>query len=337
VEPTARGLLEVARSVLTELDVEVVLGRVLESARALTGARYAALGVLDDSGTRLARFVTRGVDADTEQRIGAPPVGHGVLGELIRRPAPLRLADVGAHPSSYGFPAGHPPMKAFLGVPILIAGSPFGNLYLTEKEGGAPFTAADEDAVLLLAEFAGLAIDHAHRFSGSEARRLELEHSVDALEATVQIARTLAGQTDLDTVLELVAKRGRALVSARVLVIELLNGDELVVAAVAGEAGPDLVGRRLSRSDSVAATALNRLMTQHLETELNRIRFSSAGLGTAGVSARAGLVVPLVLNGRGYGALVAIDRLQDGPEFSAQDVRLLEAFAASAATAVATA
>jgi signal transduction histidine kinase len=337
IVPGARGLLEIARGVLSELDGDVVLGRVLESARELTGARYAAVGVLDEAGTGLARFVTAGVDEETQRRIGLLPTGHGVLGELIRNPRPLRLADVGAHPTSYGFPAGHPPMATFVGVPILISGRPFGNLYLTEKQGGGQFTQDDEEALVLLAEYAGLAIDHARRYSGSEARREELERAVNGLEATVQIARTLAGQTDLDAVLELVAKRGRALISARAVVIELLAGDELVVAAVAGEASKDLVGSRLPLADSVASAALNRLATQRLEDELNRMRFAQGGLGRIGVQARAGLVVPLALQGRAYGVIVAIDRLQGGPAFTAQDQHRLEAFAASAATAVATA
>ena len=333
----ATGVLSLVSGILGELDLEVVLGQVLDSARELTGARYAALGVLDAAGDGLARFVTVGVDAATERRIGSPPTGHGVLGELIRNPHALRLADVGEHPASYGFPAGHPPMHSFLGVPILIAERPYGNLYLTEKGGGEPFSDEDEAALMLLAQFAGLAIDHARRFGGSVARREELERVVDALETTTQIARALAGQTDLDAILALVAKRGRALVSARSLVIELLDRDELVIAALAGELPRDLINRRLGLADSVASTALNTLATQRLEDELNRLRFTQGGLGSAGVQASAGLVVPLTFQGQAYGALVAIDRLTDGPQFSAQDQRLLEAFAASAATAVGTA
>ena len=111
------SVLELARSVLGELDVEIVLDRVLEAARELTGARHAAVGVLDQSRTALAQFITAGIDDETRCSIGAPPTGHGVLGELIRDPVPLRLANVGAHPRSYGFPAGHPPMESFLGVP----------------------------------------------------------------------------------------------------------------------------------------------------------------------------------------------------------------------------
>ena len=118
-------------------------------------------------------------------------------------------------------------MRTFLGVPIVVDGRAYGNLYLTEKEGGAEFTADDEQAVTLLAQFAGIAIDHANRFTSADGQRLELERTVNALDATVQIARALAGETELDLILQLVAKRGRALVSARTLIIELLDGGEL--------------------------------------------------------------------------------------------------------------
>ena len=105
----------------------------LDAARELTGAQYAALGVLDEPGEQLVRFLTRGIDEPTRRLIGPLPTGRGVLGELIRHPAPLRLGDVGSHPYSYGFPVGHPPMSSFLGVPIVVDGRPFGNVYLTEK------------------------------------------------------------------------------------------------------------------------------------------------------------------------------------------------------------
>ena len=130
------GILDVARSVLAELDLDVVLQRVLDAAQELTGARYAAVGVLNDDRTELARFLTRGIDEPSRAVIGSLPRGRGVLGALIADPVPLRLADVGEHPRSYGFPHGHPPMHSFLGVPIVIAGEPYGNLYLTEKGGG---------------------------------------------------------------------------------------------------------------------------------------------------------------------------------------------------------
>jgi signal transduction histidine kinase len=336
MDQASEGVLKVARSVLEQLDIELVLKRVLDAARDLTGARYAALGVLDETRGELSRFLTLGIDEQRRRLIGPLPTGRGVLGELIRTPTPLRIADVGSHPYSYGFPVGHPPMGSFLGVPIVVDGQPYGNLYLTEKQGATEFSEEDEQAAVLLAGFAGLAIDHARRFSGSEAKRAQLQQTVHALDATIQIARALGGETDLHAILELVAKRGRALVSARVLVIELLRDGELELAAGAGELPDGLLGQRVELANTVANAALRAGQTQRLTDELNRARFQQHGIGHLGLSAENGLVVPLVFRERSYGVLVALDHL-DGGDFSTDHQRLLESFAASAATAVATA
>ena len=305
MDKAARGVLDLARGVLAELDLDVVLERVLESAQELTGARYAALGVLDESRTVLSRFLTRGMDEATHAAIGALPRGRGVLGELIEHPVPLRLTDVGRHPRSYGFPHGHPPMRTFLGAPIVVRGQPFGNLYLTEKADGAEFSAEDEEALTILAELAGFAIDHARRYTGASERRDELERMVATLDATTQIALAVGGETDLDVILELVAKRGRALVSARVLLIELCDREELLVAAGAGELPPDLIGGRVTMKDSVAGQALRARRTLRLDDELNRARFDEHGSGQMGMHAKGGLVVPLLFQGRPYGALLS--------------------------------
>jgi signal transduction histidine kinase len=336
MDSAALELLAVAQTVLEDLDTESVLEQVLSSARELTGARYAALGVLDDMRTGLARFITVGIDEDARHAIGPLPRGRGVLGELIGEREPLRLDDVSRHPHSYGFPSGHPPMKTFLGVPLMIGAEPFGNLYLTEKQGGEPFTDADEQAVTLLAGFAGVAIDHARRFTSSENRRTELQRMVDALDATQEIARAVGGETDLRRILELVAKRGRALVSARALVIELCDGDNLVMAAGAGELPAGMIGRCVPLENTLAAAALRSGRSQRLGDQLNRARFEQHGLGMLGFDARDALVVPLVFRNESYGALAAVDPLESSA-FSAEHERLLESFAASAATAVATA
>lgn len=337
MEERARSLLDLADSVLGELDLAAVIDRVLESARELTGARYAAIGVLDASRTELERFITVGIDEDAHARIGALPRGRGVLGELIRNPVALRLAEVGEHSRSYGFPVGHPQMRSFLGVPILVGGVSFGSLYLTEKAGGGQFTDEDEDSLTTLARFAGVAVDHARRYTGAAERRDELARTVAAFEVTTEIARAVGGETDLEVILKLVAKRGRALVSARVLLIELVDGSELVVAAAAGDRPKGLIGERIALADTVGSAALRTRTTQRLEVELNRARFDQHGLGRLGVNAEAGLVVPLVHHGQTYGVLVAVDRLHESPMFTSEDQRLLEAFATSAATAVATA
>src|SRR3984885_755867 len=132
-----RRLMEVGPWLISELDLETVLDRLLETAREVTGARYAALGVLDAQRRELERFLTRGLTDQEEQAIGARPRGRGILGLLITDPQALRLSDLTAHPDSYGFPAGHPDMRTFLGMPIVIAGATWGNLYLTDKQHGA--------------------------------------------------------------------------------------------------------------------------------------------------------------------------------------------------------
>ena len=332
MDPGERGVLAIARSVFEELAVDQVLERILEAARELTGARYAALGVLDPSRTRLERFVTSGIDERTRDVIGAPPTGRGVLGELIRDPRPLRLDDVRAHPSSYGFPPGHPSMRSFLGVQVPVAGAPFGNLYVAEKAGGV-FTAADEEALVAFADFAGLAIDHARRYTATERRRDQLEQTVRALDATLQVSHALSGETDLSTILALIARQGRALVSARMVLIELLLGEELEIAESDGDVPAGLLGRRFQLADTVAEAALVTGETQSLAEPLTRMRFERHGAGMFGLSADHGLIVPLVFRDRRYGVLVALG----SGAFDANDRRLLESFASSSAVAVATA
>jgi signal transduction histidine kinase len=330
-----RTLVELGNSVLEQSELEPVLERVIDAARELTGARYAALGVLDPRRERLERFLTAGIDDDTREMLGEPPSGHGVLGELIRDPKPLRLPDVGAHPRSYGFPIGHPPMHTFLGVPVLVDGQAWGNLYLTDKDGGE-FTEDDEQAVVMLAGYAGIAIGNARRLHELSSRRDELERTVAALRATAEISRALAGETDLDVVLELIAKRGRALVGAGTLVIELAAADRFRIAAVAGSADREIVGREVPIEGSVAGRVLETRTAQRLSDDFNRARFHESGLGRLGLEAGAGLYVPLVFRTETPGVLAALHPPGAG-DFSDEDERLLRSFATSAASAVVTA
>jgi signal transduction histidine kinase len=329
-------LIEVGHGLFEETEPERILTRVLEVARELTGARYAALGVLNERRDALERFVTVGLDDATREALGDPPRGHGVLGELIRDPQPLRLADVGAHPHSYGFPIGHPPMTSFLGVPILIRGQAWGNLYLTDKHGGDEFSADDEKAVSVLAEWAAIGIANARRLTDVRDRRDELERTVAAMRATVEISRALAGETDLEVVLELIAKRGRALLGARALLIELMAGDRIRIAAVAGEVDRELVGAEMPLDGSVSGQAVRARRVERLSDELNRARFEEAGLGRLGLHAESGIFVPLVFRTETPGVLAAFDPAHGG-DFTADDERLLTAFATSAASAVVTA
>ncbi|HMX70132.1 MAG TPA: GAF domain-containing protein [Solirubrobacterales bacterium] len=172
-EARLRRLIEVGRSLVVESDPEAVINDALEAARELTGARYAALGVLDSRRSELEQFLTRGIEAKLREQIGHPPHGGGVLGLLIEEPEPLILDDVSLHPRSQGFPPGHPEMKSFLGVPVKIRGEAWGNLYLTEKEEGT-FDNADIQSVVILAEWIAIAIDNA-RSAAAERVRLTIE------------------------------------------------------------------------------------------------------------------------------------------------------------------
>ena len=144
-----------------DLDLPLMLERIVQSAVDLVDATYGALGVLDDTGTRLAQFITVGIDDETHQRIGHLPEGHGILGLLILDAKPLRLPDLTEHPESYGFPPHHPPMRSFLGVPIRLRDEVFGNLYLTDKRSGEVFTDVDEELAIGLAAAAGVAVENA--------------------------------------------------------------------------------------------------------------------------------------------------------------------------------
>jgi signal transduction histidine kinase len=282
-------------AVAPDVDVEAVLHRLRATATELTGARYAAVGGLDEHGDGLERFVTHGLSDDARAAIGHLPEGHGLLGAVIREPHPLRVDVIHEDPHSAGFPPGHPAMQTFLGVPVLIRGEAWGNLYLCDKADGDLFTDADEESVVMLAEWAGIAIENVRNYEASERRRVELEGLVRRLEAATAIARAVGGETDLDRILELIAERGRSLIAADGLVILLREPGGMVVAAEAGE---------------VPGTIRDPL----------------------GLAAAGGVLVPLVFRGQSLGMLVAF-----GGQGDRDDESLLQGFAASAATAVATA
>ncbi|MDX6593157.1 MAG: hypothetical protein QOJ13_2353 [Gaiellales bacterium] len=329
-ETRLRRLLEVGRTLASELELESVLASVLEAARDLTGARYAALGVLNEGGDILEQFLTRGIDEATHQLIGDLPRGHGVLGVLISDPQSLRLSEVGNHPQSYGFPAGHPPMSSFLGVPIRIRDEVYGNLYLTEKDGG-DFDAADEQAVLVLAEWAGAAIHNARLYRDATERRDELQRAVSAFEASLAVALAVGGETELGRILELIVKRGRALIDARSMFIALESGGALTINAVAGELDRSLEQRVVPLAGSVAAAVMERRQPLHLGGD----PAGPPAMPVEGIEGTAALIMPLVYRGESVGVLCALDPL-DAAKFSQETERVLKAFASSGATAVAT-
>jgi GAF domain-containing protein len=166
-EGRLRALFAASVAVTSELSLDVLLRRLVETAAELTGARYAALGVIDAGGSQLEQFITHGIDAETHAAIGSLPRGRGILGVLIRDAKPLRLHDLAEDPRSVGFPPAHPPMRSFLGVPIMLRGVAYGNLYLTEKQGGEDFTEEDEELVTLLAGQAAVTIENARLYEAS--------------------------------------------------------------------------------------------------------------------------------------------------------------------------
>jgi signal transduction histidine kinase len=332
-EHRLRRLLEVGRALVSQLDREELLRLVLEVARELTGARYAAIGILDADRVELERFLTVGIDDETHRAIGDLPRGLGILGELIREPKPLRLSDISEQVRSYGFPPAHPPMTTFLGAPVLIRGEAWGNIYLTEKEDG-DFDELDEEALVVLAEWVAIAIENARLYEGIESRRKELERAVSGLEATTTLARAVGGETDLTRVLELVVKRGRALIEARVLLVLLGEGDELVVSAAAGETREGVVGTHISTPGTLLADLIRGQHAERLSDVSSRVRL---GLGELVDDSSTALLVPLTFRGRPVGVLIALDRLDGGDEFGDEDERVMRAFASSAAMAVATA
>ena len=281
-----RRLIDAGRGLIAELDIDAVLQRLLDVAREITGARYAAVGVLGD------------------------------------------------HPQSYGFPAGHPQMETFLGVPVMVRDEVWGNLYLTEKENGEPFTDADEESAVILADWAAIAIENARLYSSVEERRATLERANRGLDTTVAIAQALGGETDLTRILELIVKRARALVGARTLVIMLAQDEELVVAAGAGELHSALHGQHMAIEGTVTGRVLRSRRAERIENARTELR---ASLELLGFDAGSALLVPLTFRGRSVGVLAAYDRLGESGEFDREHERLLSSFAASAATAVATA
>lgn len=315
----------------SELDLPAVLDQILETARDLTGARYAALGVLDDRRRTLESFITSGMDDETVRTIGKRPHGHGLLGLLIDRPESIRLHDVSQHPRSYGFPKGHPPMKSFLGAPVAIRGQIWGNIYLTEKNDGDDFDDEDIDTVRVLARWAAVAVDNARRFGEATRQRIELERAVTALRTTMEIAMAVGAETDLTRTLELMVGRGRDLVGADALLIWLLHDDELRIAATSGDVEVP-IDAAIPLGGSTAGLTIDRARSVRIEDAREML----VEPGTFGMSrASPMLIVPLMHRGKGLGVLMAFGEVDAPVGFDADAQRALEAFAVSAATAVA--
>ena len=187
METRWRKLIEAGIAVSSELTLDGVLQRIVETAAELTTARYAALGVIDRTGVALERFLTTGIDPETHERIGDLPRGRGILGVLIQDAHPLRLHDLTMDPRAIGFPPHHPLMRTFLGVPILLRGVAYGNLYLTEKTDGSDFTEEDEEVVTLLAAQAAVAVENARLYESATRWLAQLE-------SLTEVGNALAGR-----------------------------------------------------------------------------------------------------------------------------------------------
>jgi signal transduction histidine kinase len=321
-----RALVDAGIALSSELSLDALLQRLVETAAELTDAGYAALGVIDESGRALEKFLTTGIDPEAHAAIGDLPTGRGILGVLIRDAQPLLLEDIAQDPRSVGFPPNHPPMKSFLGVPILQRGVAYGNLYLSEKDGGGPFTEDDLELTKLLAAQAAVAIDNARLYE-STARWLRRFESLN------EIGMGLASQLELTPLLQLVTRRLRELLDARIVLIALPGaGGRLVVAAADGEGTYGLPGMELDLDHSKMGRVLERSRSERVDAVLGDPEVDDATARRLGV--HSGLYVPLVVRGKAIGVVVAHDHAGPDTRFDDDDLRLAEALAARAAIGV---
>jgi signal transduction histidine kinase len=320
-----RALVETGIAINSELSLDGVLERIVEAAARVTGARYAALGVIDPSGTGLERFVTHGMEPDVQTQIGDPPHGRGILGVLIRDARPLRLHDLSEDPRSVGFPSGHPAMHTFLGVPIRLRGVAYGNLYLTEKEGGADFNDEDEELVTLLAAQAAVAVENARLYESATSWSQQLE-------SLNEVGAALVGELELEPLLDLIAARLRELIVARLVAIALPSGDALRIAAADGDGAAVLAEIDSLAADSKTGRVLQRGRSERVDSLLEDPEVDQDVARRLG--AMTGLYVPLLVRDRPIGVLVAHDKVGRDQRFTSADLRLAEQFALRASIAV---
>jgi two-component system, NarL family, sensor histidine kinase DevS len=319
------SLLEAVLSVGRELDLPHVLRRIVEAAVVLVNAEYGALGVIGDD-SRLSEFLTVGIGEERREEIGDLPSGHGILGELIRHPEPLRLPELSEHPASHGFPDHHPPMHSFLGVPIRVREKVFGNLYLTEKRGAAEFDAEDESVLSTLAVAAGVAIENARLY---EETRL----SERWMRASGEVTSALLSGTSGAEVLELIVEQAREIASADVGMIAeyVIGAEELRPVLAVGVDAEQRSGLVLSAQDGFVAAALTTagpVVSADIERDARTGEGEAqwAGLGPV-------VAVPLGAGGKARGVLL-LGRLAGRTPFSDADGGPLLGFAGQAALAL---
>jgi two-component system, NarL family, sensor histidine kinase DevS len=319
-----RILLQTGIAISSELSLDGVLTRIVEAAAQVTSAQYAALGVIDASGTALERFVTHGVDDETRARIGDLPRGRGVLGALISDARTLRLHAISDDPRSVGFPPGHPEMRTFLGTPIRLRGVAYGNLYLTEKAGGAEFDEQDEELVSLLSAQAAVAIENARLYESATAWSRQLE-------SMQEISEALVGELDLPKLLQLVVERMRELIDARVVAIALPVADGLRLEAIAGDGADTLLHTVIAQTSKIG-NVFARGRSERVDSIIDDPEVVQEVARR--FDAVTGLYVPLVSSGASIGIAFAHDKLNRDPRFSSADLRVAEAFAQRASVAV---
>jgi signal transduction histidine kinase len=320
-----KGLLEAGIALGSELSLDALLQKLAETAATLTGARYAALGVIDERGSALERFIFAGIDREQAEAIGELPRGRGILGVLIRDATPLRLERLGDDPRSVGFPPNHPPMRSFLGVPIILRGRAYGNLYLTEKKAG-PFTAEDQELVETLASQAAVAIENARLYEAATRWSQQLE-------ALNEVGIALAAEIELPRLLALIARRLRELIGARLVMIALPAPDgALRIEAAEGEGAESILGLQLEWAESKSGRVLERKRGERVDRLHDDPEIDQAAARR--LNAHTGLFVPLIAGERAIGVVIAHDKDGVDPRFSEDDLRLAETFAARAAVAV---
>ncbi|WP_067461221.1 GAF domain-containing sensor histidine kinase [Actinomadura macra] len=325
------ALLEAVVSIGTDLDLDTVLRRIVEAATALVDARYGALGVIDESGDHLVRFITAGMTDDQIAEIGSWPHGEGILGLLIKKPQALRLTDLSSHQDSVGFPAGHPPMRSFLGVPVRVRDEVYGNLYLTEKAGGGAFEDDDQAVVTALATAAGIAVDNARLFQ--ETRRREIW-----LGASAEISNSLLSGAPGSEVIELIAQHARDIGGASSALIMIAEDGELVTAAAVGDHHEAYRALRLPVGENAtgagAGSSAARVFRSGRSALVGDARAEARNAGVPEeVPAGAALLVPLGRDDAARGVLMVINPPGEAP-FTTATLDLLEPYAAQAAVAL---
>jgi signal transduction histidine kinase len=318
------SLLDAVLAVGRGLELESALHRIVETAAALVDARYAAMGVLGEDG-QITRFLTVGVSQEEIERIGPYPKGQGILGELIRHPKPLRLHDLSKHPASFGFPPNHPPMKTFLGVPVRVRDSVFGNLYITEKRGGADFDEEDEQLLLTLATAAGVAIENARLYD-------EVHRRERWLRASSEISRRLLSGAEPGDVLPLFATEAMDVADADLaaIAIPVAGTDRLLVEAAVGLNADRARGTALPAEGAFSAVYKSGTKTI-IPTERGHDR-ALAAFDPEGLFGPL-LVMPLGEGDRILGVLL-IARRAASPPFATAIAETLSAFSGQAAIAL---